>query len=211
VVALIFIPLGAVTYQTQAAYVAQPAKLGLSNASRGQEECLEIATFHVAGQWFGVRSSCVVEAIEARGLTSVPGTARNLFGYIMFRAQVMAVINLAVLLGVDTPLSSATLAGRQIVVLRDDSTDAYMGLLVDHLGEIPEVPVARIEKLSAMLGGENQLAESMVKKVAGEPAAEMLVLLSPERIRLRIHNLGILPEAVTPANGHQEAGPHNHA
>lgn len=196
VVALIFIPLGAVAAQRAGARPGQPTKLGIASANRGLEECVEIATFHVAGQWFGVRSNCVVEAIESRGLTSVPGTTRNLFGYIMFRDKVMAVINLAVLLGVDAPLAGADAHGRQIVVLRDEPSGTYMGLLVDHLGEIPEIPVERIEKLSAMLGGDNQLAESMVKRIAGEPATEMLVLLSAERIRTRIQKLGAPPDAI---------------
>jgi chemotaxis signal transduction protein len=196
VVALIFVPLGAVAARHLGARPGQPAKLGIASASRGLEECVEIATFHVAGQWFGVRSNRVVEAIEARGLTSVPGTTRNLFGYIMFRDKVMAVINLAVLLGVDAPLAGANAQGRQIVVLRDEPSGTFMGLLVDHLGEIPEIPVERIEKLSAMLGGDNQLAESMVKRVPGEPATEMLVLLSAERIRARIQKLGAPPEAI---------------
>ena len=119
----------------------------------------------------------------------------------MFHEQVMAVINLAVLLGVESPLTPAALAGKQIVVLRDEAPNGPMGLLVDHLGEIPEVPVDRIERLSSMLGGDNQLAESMVKKTAGETSQEMLVLLSAERIRNRIQNLGKLPEMVPLGNG----------
>ena len=162
---------------------------------------MEIATFHVGGQWFGVHSNQVMEAIEARGLTSVPGTARNLFGYIMFRERVMAVINLAVLLGADAPLTNAVLGGKQIVVLRDEAPNGPMGLLVDHLGEIPEVPRERIERISAMLGGDNQLAESMVKKTAGDTSQEMLVLLSAERIRHRIQNLGKLPELMPAGHG----------
>ena len=201
VVALMFIPLGAVGATATRPRNAQPARLGIASVNRGESDSVEIATFHVAEQWFGVHSDRVMEAIEARGLTSVPGTTRNLFGYIMFHEQVMAVINLAVLLGADSPLTPAALAGKQIVVLRDEAPNGPMGLLVDHLGEIPEVPVDRIERLSSMLGGDNQLAESMVKKTPGETSLEMLVLLSAERIRNRIQNLGKLPDLVPTGNG----------
>ncbi len=201
VIALVFIPLGEVGAGHAQPRAVQPARLGMAGLNRGDGESVEIATFHVGGQWFGVHSDRVLEAIEARGLTSVPGTSRNLFGYIMFHEQVMAVINLAVLLGVESPLTPAALAGKQIVVLRDEAPNGPMGLLVDHLGEIPEVPVDRIERLSSMLGGDNQLAESMVKKTAGETSQEMLVLLSAERIRNRIQNLGKLPEMVPLGNG----------
>ncbi len=201
VIALVFIPLGEVAAGEAKPRAGEPARLGMAGVSRSEGETVEIATFHVGGQWFGVPSERILEAIEARGLTSVPGTARNLFGYIMFREQVMAVINLAVLLGGDSPPTSAALVGKQIVVLKDEAPNGPMGLLVDHLGEIPEVPLERIEKISAMLGGENQLAESMVKKTAGETSQEMLVLLSAERIRNRIQNLGKLPEMVPAGNG----------
>ena len=204
VIALVFIPLGEVAAGEARPRTAEPSRLGLAGVSRGDGETVEIATFHVGGQWFGVHSNQVMEAIEARGLTSVPGTARNLFGYIMFRERVMAVINLAVLLGADAPLTNAVLGGRQIVVLRDEAPNGPMGLLVDHLGEIPEVPRERIERISAMLGGDNQLAESMVKKTAGDTSQEMLVLLSAERIRHRIQNLGKLPELMPAGHGNLE-------
>lgn len=195
VAALVFVALGKVeTARTGTA--EPPARLGLTTTTRtGDREGVEIATFHVAGQWLGVRSESVIEAVEARGLTSVPGAKRNLFGYAMFRNRVMPVINLSVLLGVDFPLSENNVAGRQIVVLRDEREEEFMGILVDHLGEIPEVPVDRIEKLSSMMGGESQLADSMVKKREGEPGSQMLVLLSVERVRARLAVLHQLAEA----------------
>jgi chemotaxis signal transduction protein len=110
----------------------------------------------------------------------------------MFREQVMAVINLAVLLGVDEALTPAVLAAKQIVVLRDSADSERMGLLVDHLGEIPEIPLARIETLSSLFGADDQLADSMVKKSTDEPNSDLLVLLSAERIRQRITKQGVI-------------------
>ena len=59
-------------------------------------------------------------------------------------------------------------------------TDA-IDLLVNQLGEIAEVPEEQIEKLSAIMGGETQLADSMVKKREGDSGNQMLVLLSISR------------------------------
>lgn len=195
--ALIFVPLGDVEAR-QAAPVEPSARRSLTTAARNSDaEGVEIATFHVAGQWLGVGSECVVEAIEAKGMTSVPGTKRNLFGFAMFRNVMVPVINLASLLGVDTPLSSTVMTSKQIVVLKDTNEGKYIGLLVDHLGEIPAVPADRIEKLSAMMGGELQLADSMVKERVGENNTQMLMLLSVERLRARLHALPVVAEADT--------------
>jgi chemotaxis signal transduction protein len=189
VCALIFVPLGKCE-PARAKAQAQPVRQNISNVNRNSDgDGVEIATFHVAGQWLGVGSENVLEAIEARNVTSVPGVKRNLFGYAMFRNQVMPVINLAVLLGVDASMSQAALAEKQIVVMKDEPEGACIGLLVDQLGEIPEVSPDRIEKLSAMMGGEQQLADSMVKKRDSEPNSQMLVLLSVERLRARLHAL----------------------
>ncbi len=193
--AFIFVPLGKVVAR-QAGAAETPTRPTLASTARDSDgEGVEIATFHVAGQWLGVYSDSVIEAVEARGVTSVPGARRNLFGYAMFRDQVMPVINLAVLLGVEAPLSRAAMAGKQIVVLKDAREDEFIGLLVDQLGEIPEVPLERIEKLGAMMGGADQLADSMVKKREGESNSQMLVLLSVERVRARLHALHLLAEA----------------
>ncbi len=189
VCALIFVPLGKHEAHHAAAQEAS-TRLSLSTMARNSDgDGVEIATFHVAGQWLGVGSDCVVEAIEARGVTSVPGVKRNLFGYAMFRNKVMPVINLAVLLGAEAPMSQAALADKQIVVMKDVQEDTCIGMLVDQLGEIPEVPADRIEKLSAMMGGEHQLADSMVKKRESDPHSQMLVLLSVDRLRARLQAL----------------------
>jgi chemotaxis signal transduction protein len=184
--ALIFVPLG--KFEPGHALVSSaPARPSISNVVRNSDGGgIEIATFHVAGQWLGVASDNVLEAIEARNVTSAPGVKRNLFGYAMFRSQVMPVINLAVLLGVEATMSQAALAEKQIVVMKDAQEGACIGLLVDQLGEIPEVSADRIEKLDAMMGGEQQLADSVVKKRDSEPSSQMLVLLSVERLRARL-------------------------
>jgi chemotaxis signal transduction protein len=202
--ALIFVPLGKFQPGHAKAHPA-PARSSYSSENRsGDAEAVEIATFHVAGQWLGVISDHVLEAIEARNVTSVPGVRRNLFGYAMYRNHVMPVINLAVLLGVDASMSQSALADKQIVVMRDDQKGASIGLLVDQLGEIPEVSADRIEKLAAMMGGEQQLADRVVKISDNEPGSQMLVLLSVERLRARLQALSQEAERAA-TDAHQEA------
>jgi chemotaxis signal transduction protein len=78
----------------------------------------------------------------------------------------------------------------QIIVLRlSDEQDSLIGIMVDELGEIPEIPADRIEKISPMMSTGNTLSESLVKPGAGKSSREMIVLLSPERLRRKFLNV----------------------
>ncbi len=101
----------------------------------------------------------------------------------MFRGSPIPVVSLNALLHAEATLPEE--GERQIVVVRESEEQEYLGILVDSLGEIPEVPAHRIEKISAMLAGDNMLAESIVKSEADGHLGEMLVVLAPERIRQR--------------------------
>lgn len=132
--------------------------------------------------WLGIPSSHVVESIDIKGLTRVPGAGENMLGYIMFRDSLISVVGLWGMLGKeDQRRGSGEL---QIVVIRlNGEEDTLIGVMVDELGEIPEIPVERIEKVSPMLTAGNTLAESLVKPGAGKSSREMIVVLSPERLR----------------------------
>ena len=105
-----------------------------------------------------------------------------MLGYIMFRDKLIPVVGLWGMLGGE----DVRHAGHepQIIVLRLDGDNAVLlGVMVDELGEIPEVPLDRIEKVSPMLSSANELAESLVKPGVGKNSSEMIVVLSPERLR----------------------------
>src|SRR5690606_3059290 len=98
-------------------------------------ETIELGTFHVGDNWFGLRSQDVVEAIDDTGITKATGGLGGvLVGYSMHRGVAIPVLDLAQCMGV-----AAGGAERQIVIVR--AGDRSVGLLVNALGDIPEVPV----------------------------------------------------------------------
>ncbi len=169
-------------------------------ANRLDGDSSEIATFYIGENWFGIPSQQVIEAIDATSLTKVPGTTEYVVGYLMFRGSLMPVVSLHQILQKDVPTAPMH-AESQIVVIRAQEDSDYLGLLVDALGEIPEVSLSQIEKISPMLAGDNILAESIVKQSADEPCQEMLVVLSPDRICNRVMHAvkGQLKSAGRPA------------
>lgn len=183
VVALIFVPLGNKTEdrrgsRTKRARVAGVIGNGNSNDS------MEIATFYVDNNWLGLPSEYVVEAVDANGITSVPGSSDNTCGYMVFRGNVIPVVGLW---GIISKEGRRRIShDPQIVVINTtEEMESCLGIMVDELGEIPEIPMHRVEKISSMLAGENILAESLIKPEDGNSQEEMIVVLSPERIRQR--------------------------
>ncbi|MDP2111459.1 MAG: chemotaxis protein CheW [Thiobacillus sp.] len=182
VVALIFTPLG--ERKQDKRRVASPPRARLQSReikSAGGGECVEIATFYVDSHWLGIPTAHVVEAIDVKGLTRVPGAANGLLGYIMFRDQLIPVVGLWGMLGKEDQRHASR--EPQIIVMRQAAgSDSLLGVMVDELGEIPEVPLDRIEKVSSMLEGGNGLAESLIKPGTGKDTGEMIVVFSVDRL-----------------------------
>ena len=182
VVALIFVPLGEKhEHERRAAPAVRSRTQNRSAKAVGNgNESVEIATFYVDSHWVGIPSEHVVEAIDVKGVTRVPGAGENAVGYLMFRNQLVPIVGLWGMLGE---------SGRrrpnhepQIVILQL-AADVLLGVMVDELGEIPEIQHEHIEKISGMLAGEGMLTEGLVKPDERQNRTEMIVLVSPNRLR----------------------------
>jgi chemotaxis signal transduction protein len=182
VVALIFVPLGEKQEGERRTVPSARHRTQLRNVKAGGGESVEIATFFIDTHWVGVPSEHVVEAIDVKGVTGVPGAGDNTVGYMMFRNKLVPVIGLWGLLGKEGRRRPAH--EPQIVILRLDN-DMLVGVVVDELGEIPEIQAEHIEKISGMIAGENMLADRLVKPDDSKGRTEMIIVLSPERLRRR--------------------------
>ncbi|TAJ81270.1 MAG: chemotaxis protein CheW [Gallionellaceae bacterium] len=191
VIALVFSPLGECKQEDRrgGSSASRTRLQGTEIKATGDSACMEIATFYVDSHWLGIPTDHVVESIDIKGLTRVPGSADNQLGYIMFRDKLISVVGLWGMLGKEDKRRSSN--EPQIVVLRmGDANDTMIGVMVDELGEIPEIPLERIEKVSPMLSSGNALAGSLVKPAAGKTSREMIVVLSQERLRQKFTNVG---------------------
>lgn len=181
VVALIFTPLGEHRADERRTRTSNSRnRLQRATVQGNGEGTREIATFYVDSHWLGIDSHHVIEAVDVKGITSVPGSSENMVGYLMYRENIIPVVGLWGMLGKADRRRNGT--DPQIIVL-DMGGGSQLGLMVDELGEIPEIPHERIEKISGMLSGNNYLAESLIKPEGKRSAEEMIVLISPERLR----------------------------
>lgn len=141
-------------------------------------DVVELATFHIGEHWFGLPTRDVVEAIDATGITTATGGATGvLAGYRVHRDVPIPVLHLQQCMGIEGAEGSSG----HIVVVRAGTT--LLGLLVDALGEIPEVPADQIVDMESLNWGDRLPASGIVRRQAGEGSqASMLVILDMERL-----------------------------
>jgi len=197
---LVFLPLCEAVSKQQG---KQIQKL-IVHSDRGQGgDCVEIATFHIGATWFGLRSENVVEAVDPVGITTVPGAGNGFGGYLMYNAMPIPVYDIAELANAGPHLEGDN---RQVVVLRKGD-GPHFGILVDGLGEIPEIIPGRLQPLPPMLAGGNVLGEAIITPDNAEKD-HLLLVLGVDRIAAR---LGVSTQenlaATIPLAGRRDQGP----
>ncbi|WP_417067049.1 chemotaxis protein CheW [Niveibacterium terrae] len=144
---------------------------------------IEIASFHIGQQWLGVLADSVVEAIEARDLSPVHGSRSELIaGICMYRGRAISVIDLTPLLA--SPPPSGRL--RQIIVLKSHEK-ICMGILVEALGEIPEIPPGSIQRIGqAMAAGNSIFVGAVTGLGSSTDRNRILSIIDPGRLCQRM-------------------------
>jgi len=177
VAALIFFPLCALN----GASSATALKMLKIDASPSTEATLEIATFHVGDRWYGMRAEGVLEAIESKTIAGSPRSTQFILGYLMYEGQPIAVIDFA---RIESGKSSASTQDGQIIITQ--TSLGKVGILVDGLGDIPEIAENRIQPIPEALVAEgSSIADAIIKHSQNDAETSVLVIVSLERIIAR--------------------------
>jgi chemotaxis signal transduction protein len=177
VIALVIVPMGEVSEADLPAikFESPASKATAANFQSGANQHvngIEIATFHVGDHWLGLHVRDVVEAVELKGYVRIPNAPEQIFGSMIYQSVAIPLYNLRTALGVK---STTCLAETQVIVIESD-TGKRFGLLVDSLGDIPEVALESIEPAGNIFVGVTPLLASIVKSASGK--GKMLTLLS---------------------------------
>jgi chemotaxis signal transduction protein len=182
VVALCAVPLGEVSAASMAPARRETRATRIRRADGGQPT-IELATFHVGSHWFGVPARDVVEAVDVADMTPTP-TAGNgaLAGYKLHRNALVPVVRLDRLMAI----AAETPDPQQAIILRL-GPDLCVGVLVDALGEVPEIPCSDVLPLQDMLVNRDILASGVVASLERSDGANgMLTMIDLERLAARI-------------------------
>jgi chemotaxis signal transduction protein len=145
---------------------------------------VDLATLRIGDQWHALTGRDLIEAMPAERLLPLPGSAPHVRGSVMFRDAPIAVIEADRLLGQH---GAAPARGRQIVVLQPPRARGRpFGLLVDALGDNPEVHASQLVRLAEgrwQRGpGGAALIDTVVAPAPGSSGHGLLTLLSADAL-----------------------------
>lgn len=113
----------------------EPTTLGRSGAG-----LLQLVSFHVGGEEFGLDILAVQEIIRSQQLTRVPNSPEFVDGVINLRGKVIPVVGLRKRFGLDTHDSD-----KQTRIIVAEVNGAILGFVVDSVSEVLRIPASTVE------------------------------------------------------------------
>ena len=113
------------------------SEVGEATARDTSQRCIAVS---VGGALYGLRVAEVQEVIGMRPLTRVFHAPPAMAGITSLRGDVLAVLDLGVLLGADQPTLASGHEARIVVVREPDGAKRNAGFLVDALRGLRELP-----------------------------------------------------------------------
>jgi purine-binding chemotaxis protein CheW len=147
-------------------------------ADRRGENNLQLVTFWLHGEFYGIEVGRVQEILLSQRMTPVPSASPSIRGLINLRGQIVTAIDLRRVLGLPDPEDFT----RQInVIIRfPDGADS---LLVDKIGDVLEVAASKIEPPPPSLKSVDRKHVEGVCKLENT----LLVILHVDRVTGRVN------------------------
>ncbi len=191
VVALVFSPLSDhVIDAAQLPATRDSSQAGLASRPHKAEHTVDIASFHIGGHWYGLRSGQVVEAVETGRITPMPGQDASSCGCLMYDDQAISVFDLGDLLVPQKPAQERRRPRNsgtpQVIIVHSPMHNVRFGLRVDSLGAVADIAAHRIEALPHMMSDGQSMIESLVKPLPEDNERRILIVLSADRIVQRL-------------------------
>lgn len=139
---------------------------------------LQMVSFQLGTEEYAIDINKVDEIIRIPEITSIPNVPGHIKGVICLRGNVLPVIGLRYLFGMEeTDFSKRSRI--LIVKLQDQTETADFGIIVDNVNEVISVPRANIESPPGVLANETSNIEGIGKLNRG---SRMILILNPGAI-----------------------------
>ncbi len=137
---------------------------------------VEIACFSSGGRIMAFEKGTVIESLGCEAITGkLPGAAEYLEGTILYHGEIVPVVNLRVVCGLDKrPFDLYT----QVVVTRLPG-NVLLGVLVDDLDSVPEFDAEDVQPVPKLVASDAGYVKLIAPSLKG---SEMTLVLDPELI-----------------------------
>jgi len=177
ILALVFVPLAEVSERRDAVVRRREIGMGVSHQRGSGMDCIELATFYIGDKWLGINAEHVDEAVNSAGLTTIPGSPDYVIGKFVYNNELITVIDIRTQLRLPPKRFDPN---APIVVVRADN--AHIGIVVDALGEIPEICLDRVDRGNNMLDSHKSYIDCIIKPDPRGESKELLVVIEPTRL-----------------------------
>lgn len=150
-----------------------------------QEELLQLVSFKIGEEEFGVDILSVQEINRMLQITKVPNTPDFIEGVINLRGRIIPVIDLRIKLGM-----ARKDHGKNTRIVVVEIKGQTIGFIVDEVSEVLRIPKSITEAPPEMVGGVNSDFITSIGKLEDR----LLILLDLEKI-LSINELNVLETA----------------
>ncbi|MFI3118390.1 MAG: chemotaxis protein CheW [Methylococcaceae bacterium] len=149
------------------------------------ERTVEIATFRLGREWFGIRAGQIMEAVDTTNITPAPGAGADCIGYLIYEKLPIPVFDIRnMVCALKDGMEAVNRKSQQAMVI-ERNADTRFCIIADVLGEIPEILESRLNSLPAVVGGGSLLADAAI--ATENPGEECLLLvLSNERLAQKL-------------------------
>jgi purine-binding chemotaxis protein CheW len=146
--------------------------MGLHDSGQGHRELLQLVSFHIAGEEFGLNILRVQEIIRVQQLTRVPNSPEFVDGVINLRGKVIPVIALRKRFGLEELAHDKQ---TRIVVIEVKGT--VLGFIVDSVSEVLRIPADTVEPPPRLGKVEREYVSGV-----GKLDNRLLILLDVDRL-----------------------------
>jgi purine-binding chemotaxis protein CheW len=169
-----------------------PAELKATQVASSEQR--QYLTFMLGGEMFSISILAIKEIIEYSGLTEVPMMPVSIRGVINLRGAVVPVMDLSARF--NKPSTAVTKRSCIVIVelARDDQDSQVMGVVVDAVNAVLEIPASEIEPPPAFGAKIRTDFIEGLAKVKGK----FVILLDVNQV-LSVEDLGALTQAATAA------------
>ena len=137
---------------------------------------VEIATFFINDQWYGIEVDNVIEAIKVDEMSKIPTEVETVLGSCFFEDEVIIILDPSKLLGDGTQIEEQN----EVVVI--ESNKGRFGLVVTALGKIPLIDKRHLNKETDLLAKTTRVIKHIINPETAENHTGMLIVLEPNEI-----------------------------